>query len=92
MGWLDALPNNRRPGSFPRCLFLMEGGRTIVADKLADLVGMPDVHVEAKHFWMPQGLPVTANDRWDMTPIEEAKLGESIGFLSEDHRKEVTNW
>jgi hypothetical protein len=93
MKWLDALPKNRRRGSFPRCLLLMEGDRTIVADKLTKLVELPGVHVEAKDFWMPQGLPVLkANGEWDTNPIEEAKLGESIGFLSDDQREKVTSW
>jgi len=71
----------------------MEGERTTVADKLTELVGLPDVHVKAKDFWMPRGLPVPkANGEWDMSPIEEAKLGESIGFLSDDRREQVTSW
>jgi hypothetical protein len=42
---------------------------------------------------MPQELPVLkANGEWDTNPIEEAKLGESIGFLSHDQREEVTSW
>lgn len=93
MKWLDALPKNRRRGSFPRCLLFMEGDRTIVADKLTKLVGLPGVHVEAKDFWMPQGSPVLkANGEWDTMCAEEAKLGESIGFLSDDQREEVTSW
>ena len=93
MSWLDALPKNRRRGSFPRCLLFMQGDRTIVADKLTKLVGLPDVHVGAKDFWMPQGLPVLKdNDEWDTDPIEEAKLEESTGFISADQRKELTNW
>jgi len=93
MEWLDALPKNRRRGSFPRCLLFMEGDRTIVADKLTKLVGLPGIHVEAKDFWMPQGLPVRkANREWDKNPIKEAKLGESTGFLSDDQRENVTSW
>jgi hypothetical protein len=71
----------------------MEGDRTIVADKLTKLTGLPDVHAEAKDFWMPQGLPVLkADDEWDTNLIEEAKLGNSIGFLSDDQREKVTSW
>ncbi len=75
----------------------MDGDRTAVADNLTKLVGLPDVYVEAKDFWMPQGLPKPkANGEWDTNPIEEAKLGDSIGesrrFLSDDQRKEVTSW
>lgn len=93
MKWLYALPRNRRRGSFPRCLLFMGEDRTIVADKLTELVGLPGIRVEANHFWMPRGLPVLeSNGEWDMSPIEEAKLGEAIGFLSEDQRDKVTSW
>lgn len=93
MKWLDALPKNRRRGSFPRCLLLMGEDRTIVAHKLTKLVGLPDVRVEPNDFWMPKGLPVLkANGEWDMSLIEEAKLGEVIGFLSDDQRDRVTSW
>ncbi len=93
MDWLGALPKNRRRGSFPRCLLFMEGDRTSVADKLTKLVGLPDVRVEAERCWMPKGLPVlNAYGGWDANPIEEAKLGESIGFLSDEQREKVTTW
>jgi hypothetical protein len=93
MNWLDALPQNRRRGSFPRCLLLMEGDRTDVADRLTKLIELPDVRVEVKDLWMPQGLPVLKpNNAWDTNCIEEAKLGESGGFLSDDQREEVTSW
>jgi hypothetical protein len=93
MKWVDALPRNRRRGSFPRCLLFMGEDRTIVADKLTKLVGLPGIRVEAGDFWMPQGLPVLkTNGEWDMSPIEEAKLGEAIGFLSDDQRDKVTRW
>lgn len=93
MKWLEALPKIRRRGSFPRCLLFMEGDRTIIADKLTKLVGLPGVRVEERDFWMPTGLPVLkADGEWDMNPIEEARLGESTGFLSPDRREEVTRW
>jgi hypothetical protein len=42
---------------------------------------------------MPRGLPVLkVNGEWDMNPIEEAKLGDSEGFLPMGQRKEVTKW
>lgn len=54
---------------------------------------MPDVHVEANDFWMPRGLPVlTSNNEWEMAAIEEAKLGESVGFLPKNEREEVVSW
>jgi hypothetical protein len=93
MKWLDALPENRRRGSFPRCLLFTEGSAPIVADKLTKLVGMTAIHVGAGDFWMPRGLPVLkADGTWDKSPIEEGKLGESEGFLSEEQREEATKW
>jgi hypothetical protein len=95
MGRLNALPENRRRGSFPRCLLFLEGDRTTVARRLTKLVGLSDVHVEAKDFWMPSPV-LNASGEWDMNSIEEAKLGDSIGesrrFLSPDRREEVTRW
>jgi hypothetical protein len=97
MKWLDALPRNRRRGSFPRCLLFTGQDRTIVADRLTKLVGLLGIRVEAGDFWMPQGLPVLkANGEWDMSPIEEANLLDSIGesrrLLSENQRKKLTTW
>jgi len=93
MKWIDALPEHRRRGSFPCCLLFMEGKEAVVADSLTKLVGLPEVHVEAKDLWMPRGLPLLkADGTWDKSPIEEAKLGESEGFLSKAQREEVTRW
>jgi hypothetical protein len=93
MKWFDALPENRSRGSFPRCLRFMEGDRTGVADRLTKLVGLPVVHVEPRDFWMPRGLPLRkADGTWDKSPIEEAKLGESEGFLTKERREKVTTW
>jgi len=38
MSWIEALARNRRRGSFPRCLLLMEGDRPAVAERLTGLV------------------------------------------------------
>jgi hypothetical protein len=93
MKWLDALPKKCRRGSSPRCLLFMEGDRTTVAAKLTTLVGLPDVRVDARDFWMPQGLPfLKPSGEWDISPTREAKLGKSKGFLREDRQNEVTNW
>jgi hypothetical protein len=71
----------------------MAGDRTSVADRLTQLVDLADVHVNAKNFWMPQGLPVAkANGEWDKDPTREAKLGVEANFLSPDQSKEITNW
>src|ERR1700723_144014 len=93
MRWLDALPSNRRRGSFPRCLSFMSGDRSTVANRLTKLVGLPDVLIGPEHFWMPQGLPLLkSNGEWDKHPIAEAKLGEATGFLCDEHREILTSW
>ncbi|HEY6267088.1 MAG TPA: hypothetical protein VIX11_02230 [Candidatus Acidoferrum sp.] len=62
---------------------------------MTKLVGLPDVRVEARDFWMPSPL-LNANGEWDANSVEEAKLGDSIGesrnFFSPDQREEVTRW
>jgi hypothetical protein len=76
------LPRYRRRGSFPRCLLLTDGDRATVAARLTPLVA-PFAAIEpTRHVWMPAGLHA----------FEEAKLGESAGFLSDEHRKAVTAW
>ena len=93
MTWIDALPANRRRGSYPRCLLLMGGSRDAVAHRLTKLVGIADVSVSAEDHWMPTGIPVlAAHGRWDLDPAQEAKLGEDEGFLTPERRRQVTGW
>jgi len=93
MNWLEALPRNRRRGSFPRCLLLTDGDRSAVAERLTGLVGLDGVHVSDRDYWMPQGLPLqTAGGGWDVSPIVEARLGEVPGFLTAEQRETVTSW
>ena len=93
MNWLEALPRNRRRGSFPRCLLLMDGDRPAVAERLTGLVGLDGVHVSDQDYWMPQGLPLQATDGgWDASPTAEARLGEVLEFLTAEQRETVTSW
>jgi hypothetical protein len=92
MNWLEALPRNRRRGSFPRCLLLMDGDPSAVAERLTSLVGLDGVHVSNKDFWMPQGLPFQAEGGWDTSPIVEARLGKAPKFLTDEQRETVTSW
>ena len=69
MTWIDALPANRRRGSYPRCLLLMQGGREPVAERLTKLVAIAGVSVSADDRWMPTGIPaLVAPGRWDLAP------------------------
>jgi hypothetical protein len=92
MNWLEALPRNRRRGSFPRCLLLMDGDQSAVASRLTRLVGLDGVHVSENDYWMPLGLPLQAEGGWDTSPIVEARLGKVPGFLTDEQRETVTSW
>lgn len=93
MEWLQAMPANRRRGSCPRCLLLLQGDREDVARRLTATIGLPEVHVAADDRWMPRGLraePVDA--QWDRSCLDEARLGECEGLLSSGERRAVTEW
>lgn len=93
MNWIEALPANRRRGSYPRCLLFMEGEQSLIADKMTQLVGLDDVIIPKEALWMPKGIPIQLEDNnWDLTPTFEAKIGEADCFLSPENRKVVTDW
>lgn len=93
MTWIDSLPANRRRGSYPRCLLLMQGNRADVAERLTKLVDITDVSVSAENRWMPTGIPeLVAPGKWNLAPAQEAKLGEDEGFLSPERGQQVTDW
>ena len=95
MKWIDALPENRRRGSFPRCLCFMTGDRLAVASRLTTLVDLPEVRVEADDFWMPSPLP-SADGTWMSNSIDEAVLLDSDGnskwFLTDQQRIDLAEW
>ncbi len=68
-------------GSRGRCLMLTSLPKAEVAHFLNELV-YPYAAVDLDDFWMPNGL---------IEP-DEAKLGETAGFLDDAHRNQVTNW
>ena len=68
-------------GSRLRCLLLTHQQEAAVADFLNALVG-PHATVEASGIWMPRGF----------CEAEEAKLGESLPFLSGRDRAAITDW
>lgn len=93
MNWIEALAENRRRGSTPRCLLLMEGERAAVAERLTSLIERPDVQVSEGDHWMPNGVPRLKPDgTWDKTPAKEAELGEAAGFLDASEREAVKTW
>jgi hypothetical protein len=68
-------------GSRLRCLLLTSREPTEVAEFLSALVA-PHAKVSANDQWAPRGL----------REPDEAKLGETAGFLSEQDRNTVTGW
>ena len=93
MNWLEALPRNRRRGSHPRCLLLMEGDKPAVAGRLTDIVGLDGVHVSEDDFWMPKGLPIlTGSGGWDRSGIREPQLARDPEFLSKGDCSAVKAW
>jgi len=74
--WIDALPEKRRRGSFPRCLCFMTGDRMAVASRLTALVDLPQVRIEVDDFWMPSPV-LNHKGEFLRSSIEEAMLLDS---------------
>jgi hypothetical protein len=68
-------------GSRLRCLMLANQPRDQVAHFLNSLAN-PHAVVQTSDFWMPMGFQKP----------EEAKLGETVGFLSDVQREAMTDW
>jgi hypothetical protein len=68
-------------GSRLRCLLATSLPDAIVADWLSRMVA-PHATVDAKDQWMPRGLKAA----------DEAKLGETSGFLTDAQRETITAW
>jgi hypothetical protein len=68
-------------GSRLRCLLLTSREPKEVAEFLSALV-FPYAEVNSTEQWAPRGF----------REPDEAKLGETDGFLSDEHRKSITNW
>lgn len=93
MNWIDALPDNRRRGSFPRCLIVTDGEPGDVAHRLETLVSLPELRITANDHWMPCGVPQRGPDgEWDLSPTAEAELGNATPFLTDEQRHAVTDW
>jgi hypothetical protein len=79
---LATLPQRERRGSRARCILLTDGPNAAVACRLSALAGPSVVIDPDRHFWMPRGV----------VHPEEAKLGDSLSFLSNEHREAVIGW
>ena len=69
-------------GSRLRCLMYTTGSDAQVAHRLTQLIALPNVAVAANNLAMPRGF----------LRKDEAKLGETGGFLSDPRREQITNW
>lgn len=88
--WWHALEKNR--GSRPRSVLLADGTRHDVANRLTDLVGLPDVTVSSNDLWMPYGKPVWTSTGWNKRPALEAQLDRHVGFLSAEAQRQLRDW
>ena len=91
MSWWKQLDKKR--GSRPRCVLLMDGSREDIAERLTQLVNLPDVSVSPNDAWMPCGKPVLLpNGSWDRTPAEEARLDKADKLLLPKVRQQLGSW
>jgi hypothetical protein len=91
MSWWLQL--DKPAGSRPRCVSMMHGERSAVADRLTRLVDLPDVVVTQESRWMPRGLPVQRSDgSWDVSPATEAKLDEPNELIAANESKALSTW
>ena len=94
MDWLSQLERNRKRGSRPRCILVMDGGREEVAGRRTRLVGLEsDVIIGVGDRWMPFGKPVQREDNsWDKIPAQEARLGGLTALFARGVGKQEGAW
>ena len=79
---------DKKHGSRPRCVLLVDGGKEEVAARLTQLVGLDDVKVTSCDTWKPWGKPVKKeNGLWDDTPSKEASRNGLTELLSGCYEK-----
>ena len=88
--WWHALDKKR--GSRPRCVLLVDGTRYAVAARLTDLVDLSDVVVSPNECWMPRGKPVWTDKGWDKKPATETRLDRETGFVAPEIRQQLLEW
>jgi hypothetical protein len=77
------LPQRERRGSRARCILLTHGSKEVVARRLSALIAPYDALIDPiRHCWMPRGF----------TAPREARLGDAIPFLSNEHREAMMCW
>ena len=92
MSWNKQLGKDWK-GSRPRCVLFMDGEQQEVADRLTELVGLPDVSVSAADIWMPYGKPIKKEDgSWDNTPTNEIQLDKENCLVSSKTKEQLGKW
>ena len=91
MSWFRRLGKDQR-GSRPRCVLLVDGSREEVANRLTQLVNLPDVIVSPSDRWMPYGKPVRRNGSWDNTPAREGELDKSNDLVCREIQLQLKTW
>ena len=90
MAWYEQL--DKRRGSRPRCVLLVEGGPEEAASRLTALVNLPDVIVSPSDTWIPYGKPVKRDRAWDAEPSSEAVLSKPSVLVSHSIQRQLRDW
>lgn len=94
MSWFRQL--EKRRGSRPRCVLMMDGSREEVASRLTRLVNQAEVSVSPDDKWMPYGKPLKReDDEWDKGPANEAQFGnpkKPNNLVQSEIHKALTDW
>ncbi len=90
MKWWEKL--DKKKGSRPRCLLLVDGDRNAVAERLRRLVDYRGVKVSPDDKWMPYGKPVCKNGSGGNDPAEEAQLDNANPLVSPKIQEELQTW
>ena len=65
----------------------------MVAARLTELVGLPEMTVAPTDRWMPYGKPIlTTAGQWNKAPADEARLDRHGGFVSPEVQRQLRDW
>ena len=89
--WWKQLDKKR--GSRPRCVLLMDGESEEVAERLTALVDIPEVVVTPADTWMPFGKPLKKESgSWDVSPAKEVDLGKPNLLVPPEIQEQLERW
>ncbi len=91
MEWWKQLDKKR--GSRPRCVLLTDGAPEDVAQRLTELIDVPEIAVTPSHKWLPCGKPFKTEDgQWDVTPAKEVDLGRPNCLVPPKIQQQLKKW